>query len=201
MRPAALAAYSASSAIFINSSLLAIVIERNAMPMLVVTGTNFPSTQMPADNFSMSLRAIFCGHGGRIDVFDEHDEFVAAQPRDQIRFAHAFAQPPRESDEHRVADGVAQRVVDLLEVVDVQIQQRDRHRTPLPPRNGQLQAFLELEAVGQACQRIEARQFVEFVFGDLEVGDVEHHRIKTDDFAVRRTIRHIRVLKVEMRPA
>ncbi len=56
-----------------------------------------------------------------------HDrELVATEPRDQRLGTDHLADPVRECDEHLVTDGVAERVVDVLEGVHVQQQHRDR---------------------------------------------------------------------------
>ena len=49
----------------------------------------------------------------------QDDELVAAEARDQILGAHDPAQPRADLDEHLVADVVAEGVVDVLEVVEV----------------------------------------------------------------------------------
>ena len=49
-------------------------------------------------------------------------EFVAAEPRDEIVAAHDAAQPLRDVEDQLVADMVAERVVDVLEVVEVDVE-------------------------------------------------------------------------------
>ena len=66
------------------------------------------------------------GRVGRLRHFGEQDqELVAAVAADRVGFAHRRRQALRGQLEHLVADRVAERVVDLLEVVEVQEQQRD----------------------------------------------------------------------------
>ncbi len=73
------------------------------------------------------------GLGGGIKDFFRHDlgmdgvfqlgqddhELVAAESRHRIAFAQAFEQPSRGLAQQLVADGVAEAVVDLLELVEV----------------------------------------------------------------------------------
>ncbi len=80
----------------------------------------------------------FVGRADRvIDAVDEfgdlvgarhaglHDgEFVAAEPRHEIGLAHASAEADRDGLEQLVADHVSERVVDALELVDVDIEHR-----------------------------------------------------------------------------
>ena len=49
-------------------------------------------------------------------------EFVAAEPGDEIGLADAAAQPAGDAFQQFVADRVAERVVDALEFVDVDIE-------------------------------------------------------------------------------
>ena len=51
-------------------------------------------------------------------------EFVAAQPADLAMVAHHAGQPLRDLAEQRIADRMAQRVVDILEPVEVDQEQR-----------------------------------------------------------------------------
>ena len=55
---------------------------------------------------------------------EEDDELVAAEPRDEIRFPQALAEPIRGRDEDLIADPMPMTVVDLFEVIDVQGQDR-----------------------------------------------------------------------------
>ena len=77
-------------------------------------------------------------------------ELLPAEPGRDVGRARAGAQQPRERLQHAVAGGVAQRVVDALEVVEVADQQRDRAAAG----DGGLHARLEAAAVAQARQRV-----------------------------------------------
>src|SRR3984893_17564613 len=66
-------------------------------------------------------------HGGvlvRIDVLLEHDELVAAEPRHEILGPQHLAQSLGDRAEQLVAAGMTQGVVDLLELVEIDEQQR-----------------------------------------------------------------------------
>ena len=54
------------------------------------------------------------------DVLEQDRELVAAEARGHVGAARARVQPARELDQHLVAGGVAERVVDRLEVVEVE---------------------------------------------------------------------------------
>ena len=66
--------------------------------------------------------AIACS---RLVRLQQHGELVAAEPADRVVDARAVADPRGHRDEHRVAAGVAERVVDVLEAVEV-----DQHERP-----------------------------------------------------------------------
>ena len=52
-------------------------------------------------------------------------EFVAAEPADRVALAHRPLQPPRHGLEQRVADRMAERVVDRLELIEVEHENRE----------------------------------------------------------------------------
>ena len=56
----------------------------------------------------------------------DRDELLAAVSRDDVDLAHRVLEHRAELAQHAVAGEVARRVVDLLEVVDVEQQQRER---------------------------------------------------------------------------
>lgn len=55
----------------------------------------------------------------------QHDEFLAAEPGDEIRGAHAAGDEARQVPQHRIARLVAVRVVDALEMVRIHDHQRE----------------------------------------------------------------------------
>jgi hypothetical protein len=85
----------------------------------------------------------------------DHGELIAAQPRHRVRTAHAQADAARRFHQHGVALLVAQRVVDVLEIVEVDEQQRQLQA--LAPRllDFLVQAVVEHVAVGQRGERVE----------------------------------------------
>ena len=132
-----------------------------------------------------------------IHVFAEHDEFVAADACDQIGVAHAADNTFGEAADHQVAGGMAVAVVDRLEEVDVEIEHGQRHRLVTAARDRQRQPLLEVAAIGDAGQRIEACLAFELRFGEFEPGDVEGQREEAADFAIRVVLRDVAGLIVE----
>jgi hypothetical protein len=59
------------------------------------------------------------------DVLDEHDELVAAEARDRVGVANDVVQAPGDRAQQVVADVVAEAVVDRLERVEVDVEERE----------------------------------------------------------------------------
>ncbi|KAF0133222.1 MAG: hypothetical protein FD152_1688, partial [Xanthobacteraceae bacterium] len=83
----------------------------------------------------------------------EHHELVGAEARHDVAVTNREAQPVRDLHEDRVARRVAQRVVDLLEVVEIDEQHREEVVAAGHGQGG-IQPLLEQQPVRQAGQRI-----------------------------------------------
>jgi hypothetical protein len=94
--------------------------------------------------------------------------------QDLVAVAHAAAQAARHFHQQLVAGGVSERVVDVLEAVQVDQQQRG----VVPQAAGLLQRALgapdQLAPVGQARQRVEVGQVADAVLGHSAIGHVLH---------------------------
>ena len=94
----------------------------------------------------------------RVDILDTRDvvlqdgELVAAEPRDEIVGADRLAQPLRHPLQELIADQMPQRIVDALELVDVDVE--DREGLPRQFAQQHLGMVLEQRAVRQIGQRI-----------------------------------------------
>src|SRR5438445_564714 len=96
------------------------------------------------------------GDHGRalVEARQEKREFVAAEPE---RLA-ALAQPPGDLREDAVARGMAEAVVDPLEVVDVDQAERQRLRVVLGSDELALQPLVEVAMVAEPGERIGERE-------------------------------------------
>jgi hypothetical protein len=65
-----------------------------------------------------------------LDALDEHGELVAAEAGDGVAPAHALEQALADGGQELVAGLVAERVVDRLEPVEVDVEQRPPRRPP-----------------------------------------------------------------------
>jgi hypothetical protein len=109
--------------------------------------------------------------GFRRDAAHEHGELVAAQARHGVVAARDRLQPLAEHPQQLIARGVALRVVDLLEAVEVEADDRQRLLV-LRARQQRLQQLAELRAVHEARERIVVRQPAQAAVGELLVRDV-----------------------------
>ena len=77
--------------------------------------------------------------------------------------------------EQAVAGGVAERVVDVLEAVEVEEQHRDARVLPARAHDRARQALRQQRAVGQAGEGVVVGEVAQFLLGALLVGDVVDH--------------------------
>ena len=77
--------------------------------------------------------------------------------------------------QHAVAGRMAEGVVDLLELVHVDVEQRHAEIAAPRARDRLLQQVLELHAVRNLGQRVVARQVADAPLGALALGDVARH--------------------------
>ena len=108
-------------------------------------------------------------------MLHQHHELVAAHARDHVDLVHAAADALAEDPQGLIAGGVAEAVVDPLEVIEIECEQCQRHLIPARSRQRALQALLELAAVGQASQAIGACQCLQrllclHAFADIAAG-------------------------------
>jgi len=106
---------------------------------------------------------------GRVHVGKYDNELIAAGAVDGVLLAHGALETPGDADQVRIADGVAQRVVDRLEVVEVDEQQRKG-----PAGTDQaVERRAQLDAVRQTRQRIVVRQKFDVLLRPALLGDVD----------------------------
>ncbi len=129
-------------------------------------------------------------HGvfGALQVLQDSDELVAAETRepevrivgvgsdDAIVVPNAAVQPIGDRLQHDVTEIVTQRVINALEVVQVDIQCRDLGFVRLGALDGMCELLLEQLSVRQASQRVEIGQAVNPFLGALPVGNFADDR-------------------------
>ena len=93
---------------------------------------------------------------------EDYPELLAADARRQIGFAHAVADHTRGPAQDVVARLMAEAIVDLLEVVEVEEDERERRLEAQRARDLLLQYLYEAAAIG-------------------EIGELVGHRLPPDD--------------------
>ena len=152
--PPAFAAYIARSALRSRSAAVAAPPVASATPMLARTRTRAALHRERRDERAEDALGGALGLDRRRRVLEQHRELVAAEARGEIVLAQRGAQALGDGHEQRVAGRVPERVVDALEVVEVE--EHDRRRVVVARERG-VDPQREERAVGEAGQRIVAR--------------------------------------------
>ena len=98
-------------------------------------------------------------------------EFVAAEPRRHVGFLEAAAQALGDRLQQLIADRMAERVVDALELVDVDIEHGQLLARPYRLER-LFQPLAEQDPVRQFGQRVVMRQMRDLLLGAPALGDV-----------------------------
>ena len=102
-----------------------------AMPIDTEMNTS-PASSTNAAPSTRLTRSASAGCSGCVEPGGDDEELVARDPPDDVVAAHAVADSLGGEDEQLVADGVTHRVVDELELVE--IEEHHRHRLAGPAR-------------------------------------------------------------------
>ncbi len=97
------------------------------------------------------------GRAAIAEILDHDDELVTTQAGRGVGGTNRGDQTPSHLHEHRIAGGVAELVVDLLEPVEVDEQHGDRLCRSGPAPEGVPQAVEQRGTVGQAGERVGQR--------------------------------------------
>ena len=89
-----------------------------------------------------------------VEARAQQQELVSAEAADRVIGAKHAPQAVGDAAEQVVADGVSERVVDALEVIDVEEQHRGQAAVPAPPGGGVAEPVEEQRAVRQAGQAV-----------------------------------------------
>ena len=112
------------------------------MPMLAVTSASWPSRWNGAGQGLEHAATELLGTAGSLETDLDDRELVAADPRDGVGLANAGAEPLGALLEQQVADRMAQGVVDVLEAIEIEAQDRSEIAAPADARHRLLEALL-----------------------------------------------------------
>ena len=94
----------------------------------------------------------------RVGLRQQHHELLPALPERHVHLAQPDPDPPGELAQHRVPRRVPVRVVDLLEVVEVEHQDGQHPAEPAGPLHLPAQRLPQVTVVPQAGQRVGERK-------------------------------------------
>lgn len=103
----------------------------------------------------------------------QHHEFIAADAGDEIAARHVFHQDAGSMHQHGITSRMAERVVDFLEAVEVEMQDRELRRLAVAIACQRVEFEVELTAVRERCQRVVQGVELDAVLGELQL-DVAH---------------------------
>ena len=111
-----------------------------------------------------------------VGQFLEHDrEFVATDAGHGIAIADVVAQAAAGRLEHAVAGGMAHRIVDVLEAIEIEEQHGDLASAAARADHGMAEPLGKQGAVGQAGQGVVVGQVAQLLLGALALGDIGQH--------------------------
>ena len=124
--------------------------------MLAAISNSWPSIMNGVS--SVASRSCATRAGGRagvaLEVGQQEHELVAAVAGEQVGRAGAAGEPRGDLAQQLVAGGVPERVVDELEVVEVDVEHGGGAAVAARAGERQRRVLLELGAVGEAGQRV-----------------------------------------------
>ena len=123
---------------------------------------------------------------------DQDRELVAAETRSGVDRAHAVLQASRDLLQDPVASSMAEAVVDVLEVVHVHEQDRDRQALPSLRRECVADPVAEQRAVGQAGQDVVEGLVLELRLEGLALADVAQVQHDARDRLIAEQVRRER---------
>ena len=119
------------------------------------------------------------GHLDRVvlagDLLEQDPELVGAEAGHGVRRAHGLLEARRGGREQLVADVMAHRVVDELEAIEVEEQDRGLDVAPAQALDRLAEPVHEQHAVGQIGQRVVQRAVADVVLGELALERVTEH--------------------------
>ena len=98
---------------------------------------------------------------GIADIAQQHREFIAAEPRDRVALFRAGLEAVRDDRQQLVARAVAERVVDALEVIEIDVHERAAREAGGGAGEFLRQPVAEQRAVRQLRERVVVRLAIE----------------------------------------
>ena len=128
-----------------------------AQPTETVTSRVWPATSIGVAATAARRRSAARSAPRLVGVGQDRDELVAAPASQLVAAASRLGEPARDLREHLVAGLVAERVVDHLEVVDVDARERQQATVADAERDLALELVPAVAAVGEPGQLVGQR--------------------------------------------
>ena len=124
------------------------------------------------DAVRQGAEAALAIRSGLVPVHDD-DELVAAEARHEVAGVDGAAQAPGDLLEQRVAGIVAQRIVDLLERIEIEEDEPDPGPVRRRPVQGGIEGRLEERAVREPGEDVVVGREADLLLDGLAAGDVD----------------------------
>ena len=95
-----------------------------------------------------------------VHTFHQHDEFIRTKARQYVGFVQRRLQAGRDLSQQQISLGIAQRIVDIFKMIDIQMQQADVARRARAACQGSMAKLKKQGPVGQMGQFVVLRQMV-----------------------------------------
>ena len=135
-----------------------------AIPMLPLTVTGFPSSMVGSRTRASSFSAT-AGIVGVGDLRQQDRELIPAQPGHRVALADAAHEPAGHDPDQRVAGRMAEGVVHLLELVEVDQKHGRMAGVTLGQGQRPAEPVAKEKPVGQAGQRVMVREPADLLLG------------------------------------
>ena len=112
------------------------------------------------------------------DVALQDSEFIAAEARHEVALSDGGLDAICDLPQQRITDRVAERVVDILELVEIEIEHCERYRAALTGNKCHIKPFDEGSTVGERSECVQMREFEDLLVRQHEppTRDVPRHR-------------------------
>ena len=153
--------------------------------MLTVTVASPPGSANGAPMAAADLLGERDRIGASAERLEEDHELVAADAGDRVGGSKALGEPLCDPAEHQVADVMPPGIIDPLEAVEVDEEDREARRVPRGPHQELVQAVEHEIAVRQPGERVVRGEMLEGDLGPLELVDLPRDAQQPHDSARR----------------
>ena len=89
-----------------------------------------------------------------VQIFGDDRELIATETSHQVDFAHGRLQARRDLLKQRIAGWMAQRIIDILEAIEIEAENGHQLIVPAGPCDGAVEMLAKLHTIGESGQRM-----------------------------------------------